>query len=87
MENFLALKSIEKILAEAFPRIEQLCRESDWPLGITTGFKELDELTAGLQPATEYTLKVYAVNSYCNWWTSCHGQDCTLTNHLTSHRL
>ena len=52
MENFLALKSIEKILAEAFPRIEQLCRESDWPLGITTGFKELDELTAGLQPAT-----------------------------------
>ncbi len=52
MENCLALKPIEKILAEAFPRIEQLCRESDWPLGITTGFKELDELTAGLQPAT-----------------------------------
>ena len=52
MENVLALKPIEKILTEAFPRIEQLCRESDWPLGITTGFKELDELTAGLQPAT-----------------------------------
>jgi len=52
MENFLALKPIEQILAETFPRIEQLCRERDCPMGITTGFKELDELTAGLRPAT-----------------------------------
>lgn len=52
MNDFLALKPIKKILAETFPRVGQLRRESDWPLSITTGFQELDELTAGLPPAT-----------------------------------
>ena len=52
MQTLLYLEHIDKILTKTFPRIEQLCCESDYPQGLKTGFKDLDELTAGLQPAT-----------------------------------
>jgi replicative DNA helicase len=52
MPTLSSLEHINKVLSKTFPRVEHLCRESDWLQGIKTGFKDLDNLTAGLQPAT-----------------------------------
>ncbi len=42
---------IKDVLSEAFDRIDELHREKGTLRGIPTGFKELDNILAGLQPA------------------------------------
>jgi len=43
------LASIEQILTESFDRMEELHRNKDGLRGVRTGFRDLDNLTAGLQ--------------------------------------
>lgn len=43
------LASLEQILTESFDRMEELHRNKDGLRGIRTGFRDLDNLTAGLQ--------------------------------------
>ena len=44
-------KAINPILANALTRIEELFESGDKTTGLTTGFKDLDEQTSGMQPA------------------------------------
>lgn len=47
-ENFITIKDI---LAESFERIDKLSKEKGVLRGVPTGFSELDNLLAGLQPS------------------------------------
>jgi replicative DNA helicase len=47
-ENFISLKSV---LTESFDRIDELHKDKDTMRGVPTGFKNLDNLLAGLQPS------------------------------------
>jgi replicative DNA helicase len=47
-ENFIPLKSV---LTESFDRIDELHKDKDKLRGVPTGFKNLDNLLAGLQPS------------------------------------
>ena len=44
-------KGINPILADALTRIEELFESGERTTGLTTGFKDLDEQTSGMQPA------------------------------------
>jgi len=44
-------KSINPILATALSRIEELFESGEQTTGLTTGFRDLDEQTSGMQPA------------------------------------
>lgn len=45
------LTNLSDLLAEAMEKIDKLCEAKDPITGLATGFKDLDELTSGLQPA------------------------------------
>lgn len=45
------LTSIEEILTESFDRIDELHKNKGTLRGITTGYRDLDNMTAGLQPS------------------------------------
>jgi len=47
-ENFISLK---KVLTESFDRIDELHKDKESLRGVPTGFKNLDNLLAGLQPS------------------------------------
>ncbi|MDD3679100.1 MAG: replicative DNA helicase [Patescibacteria group bacterium] len=47
-ENFISLKSV---LAESFDRIDELHKDKESLRGVSTGFKNLDNVLAGLQPS------------------------------------
>lgn len=43
--------SLKELMVEAFGRIEKLFKEKGGVTGVPTGFRELDQLTSGLQPS------------------------------------
>ncbi|MBW6431717.1 replicative DNA helicase [Patescibacteria group bacterium] len=47
-ENFISLKSV---LTESFDRIDELHKDKESLRGVSTGFKNLDSVLAGLQPS------------------------------------
>lgn len=47
-ENFISLKSV---LTESFDRIDELHKDKESLRGVSTGFKNLDNVLAGLQPS------------------------------------
>lgn len=52
MPNTITLKPLGEIIEKTFTQIETRCRNILDPVGITTGFQDLDELISGLQPST-----------------------------------